>query len=78
MPRVYFNNGHSFGNKDDDYVCKPGEAFLPEGATPAQIATAFPGHAAGDPMAPKPKTPAEKLAAVGLTVAELKGLLGLT
>jgi hypothetical protein len=48
MPIVYFNNGHSFGNMDDKYVLKAGEAFLPEGATPAQILAAFPHY--NDPV----------------------------
>ena len=42
MPMVYSNNGHSFGNKNDDYVLQAGEAILPEGATPTQILAAFP------------------------------------
>jgi hypothetical protein len=46
---VYFNNGYSFGNKDPNYILQPGEVVLPEGATIAQIAAAFPNYAAGDP-----------------------------
>jgi hypothetical protein len=43
-------------------------AWLEEGNTP---------EPAPEPPAPVEPTPAEKLAASGLTVAELKGLLGL-
>jgi hypothetical protein len=48
MPMVYFNNGHSFGNQDETYVLQAGEAILPEGATPDQIAAAFPHYS--DPV----------------------------
>ena len=54
MPMVYFNNGHAFGNKDEDYVLQAGEAFLPEGATVAEISAAFPNYAAGDPTMSPP------------------------
>lgn len=43
-------------------------AWLAEGNTP---------NPAPEPPAPEPLTPAEKLAASGLTVEELKGLLGI-
>lgn len=43
-------------------------AWVDEGNTPGP---------APEPPAPEPLTPAEKLAASGLTVAELKALLGL-
>lgn len=56
MPMIYFNNGYSFGNKDDDYVLRPGEVILPEGATIAEIAAAFPNYAAGDPTTPVPQS----------------------
>jgi hypothetical protein len=48
MPMVYFNNGHSFGNQDDNYVLQTGEVILPEGATPKQIGAAFPHYS--DPL----------------------------
>jgi hypothetical protein len=48
MPMVYSNNGHSFGNKDDNYVLQAGEVILQEGATPAQILAAFPRY--NDPV----------------------------
>lgn len=51
---VYSNGGASFRNCAPDYVLQTGEKVLPEGATAAQIAAAFPAYSQPEPAQPPP------------------------
>ena len=57
-----------------DYYTKGDEHFLSGDATEKQLIDAFAAH---NPSAPTEPTVAEKLASVGLSVADLKTALGL-
>ena len=61
----------------DNAFIPPDEANTDYAAYLAWVAAGNTPDPAPEPPAPEPLTPAEKLAASGLTVEELKALLGL-